>query len=105
MGNLGMHGEKSSIGLLRLGPPHTMWGMCKASIEKVGPEAKVLWTVLSSVMLIRGRACAWSLTSRSLILSSIKEKIKSSHWVVLKMKLVNTLGSCMSAIALIVFAW
>lgn len=71
--------ETSSVGLVRWGPPHTVGVVYKAFIEKMGPEAKVLWTIQSSLMLVRGGACAW------FILSSIKEKIKLSHWAFLKM--------------------
>lgn len=83
MGNLGMHGEKGSegadtpsVGLIRWGPPHTVGVVYKAFIEKMGPEAKVPGAILSSLVLVRGGACAWSFISRSFILSSIKEKIK-----------------------------
>lgn len=54
VGNLGMHEEKGSlaadsVGLLWLAPLHTVRGRYKAVIEKLrGPEAKVLWTILSS---------------------------------------------------------
>lgn len=58
------------------GAHHTVGVVYKAFIEKMGPEAKVLGAILSSLMLVRGGACAWSFISRSFILSSIKKKIK-----------------------------
>lgn len=63
-----MHGEKGSegtnrhsVGPTRLGSPHTVGGIYKASIEKVGPGDRVPWMILSSLILISGRACALSL--------------------------------------------
>lgn len=65
MGNLGVHGEKDSegadtpsVGLVRWGPPHTVRVVYKVSIGEMEPEARVLWAIPSSLMLVRGGACA-----------------------------------------------